>query len=365
MKILNLDIYYQPCLDSFYSRDPGLRSLSYDAVLEKLMANCFGTADFYSKNLKKLGVSAKDLIINDKTLQKKWAKACGESRYLDWTDGLHFPFSKIRFQSHWLEEILEQQILDYAPDILYCQSLHIPGTDFLQRLKRKIRKIMIVGQIASAVNFDKEFLEVYDLILSSFPHFVERFRKLGIKSDYFRIGFEDEILKRLQKTRRQYPATFVGSFSRHHNHETVLSAATDFWGYGAKYMHLSQETMKKYHGEAWGIDMYNILFNSKITLNRHINVAEDHANNMRLFEATGVGTMLITDAKNDLKKLFVPGKEVETYSSAPELLEKVKYYLAHPKERDQIAKAGQKRTLKDHTYKIRMQELVDIFSRYF
>ena len=36
--------------------------------------------------------------------------------------------------------------------------------------------------------------------------------------------------------------------------------------------------------------MYRVLRQSKIALNRHSDVAEDHANNMRLYEATGVGT---------------------------------------------------------------------------
>ena len=60
--------------------------------------------------------------------------------------------------------------------------------------------------------------------------------------------------------------------------------------------------------------MYRVLARSKIALNRHIDVAEDHANNMRLYEATGVGTFLITDAKRNLSELFEPGEEVVTYA---------------------------------------------------
>ena len=52
--------------------------------------------------------------------------------------------------------------------------------------------------------------------------------------------------------------------------------------------------------EVWGLDMYRALARSKITINRHINVAENNANNMRLFEATGTGSLLITDRKDNL-----------------------------------------------------------------
>jgi len=52
--------------------------------------------------------------------------------------------------------------------------------------------------------------------------------------------------------------------------------------------------------------MYNVLKNSKITLNNHIGIAGCFAGNMRLFEATGVGTLLITDWKTNLKEMFKP-----------------------------------------------------------
>lgn len=357
MKILILDTYYQNFLTGFYRNFPEVSGFSYEKTKGKIMDRFFGTANFYSKNLKSLGHEADEIIINDKILQKKWAVENGQKRFLDWADGIHLPFTKIGFHSHWLEEILEQQILDYKPDIIYCQALGVPGNVFLRKIKRKM-KVKIIGQVASPVSFEKGTLDVFDLILSSFPHFVARFKKIGINSAYFKIGFEEAILTKLKKGNKQYPVSFVGGFSRQHNNEIVFDVATDIWGYGRV------PKSKKYHGEAWGADMYNILYNSKITLNRHIDAAENHANNMRLYEATGVGTMLITDYKSDLNKLFIPGKEVETYKTKEELEEKMKYYLSHDKEREKIAKAGQKRTLKDHTYRKRMKELVQILDKY-
>jgi spore maturation protein CgeB len=111
--------------------------------------------------------------------------------------------------------------------------------------------------------------------------------------------------------------------------------------------------------------MYSILKSSLITVNRHIDVAKNYAANMRLYESTGVGTMLLTDYKDNLHELFEIGKEVETYKTKEELADKVKYYLTHEKERGKIARAGQKRTLKDHTYEVRMKELAKIFEKYY
>jgi spore maturation protein CgeB len=110
--------------------------------------------------------------------------------------------------------------------------------------------------------------------------------------------------------------------------------------------------------------MYSQLQRSKIALNIHIDMAEQYAANMRLYEATGVGTMLLTDWKTNLHELFELGKEVVAYRSTGECVEMVKYYLAHDAEREAIARAGQQRTLSEHSYYHRMQELTEILSRY-
>jgi spore maturation protein CgeB len=107
-----------------------------------------------------------------------------------------------------------------------------------------------------------------------------------------------------------------------------------------------------------------VLANSKATLNCHIDVAGDHADNMRLFEATGMGTLLITDWKRNLHAMFDLEKEVATYRGPEECWEKVAYYLCHPEEREAVARAGRERTLRQHTYHHRMQELLDILRKY-
>jgi spore maturation protein CgeB len=105
--------------------------------------------------------------------------------------------------------------------------------------------------------------------------------------------------------------------------------------------------------------MYRVLQSSKITFNHHGDVAP-FANNMRLFEATGVGTCLLTDWKENLKEMFEPGKEVLTYRGPDECAELIQYYLDHEEERQAIGLAGQTRTLREHTYDLRMQEFVSM-----
>jgi spore maturation protein CgeB len=109
--------------------------------------------------------------------------------------------------------------------------------------------------------------------------------------------------------------------------------------------------------------MYQVLRDSRLTLNHHGNIPP-YANNQRLFEATGVGTLLVTDWKANLHEMFELGKEVIAYRTPEECPEMIRYYMEHNEARELIAFAGQQRTLREHTYYKRMQEFADLLQKY-
>jgi spore maturation protein CgeB len=58
-----------------------------------------------------------------------------------------------------------------------------------------------------------------------------------------------------------------------------------------------------------------------------------------------------------LAEHFVPGVELETFDSLAELLDKVRYFIRHPEETAAIARRGQLRAHRDHTYERRLEEI--------
>ena len=78
---------------------------------------------------------------------------------------------------------------------------------------------------------------------------------------------------------------------------------------------------------------------------------------LRLFEVTGVGAALLVDDSPMVRRLFEPDVEVVTYRSPAEAVEKARWLLDHPQERERIAAAGQARTLRDHSTAVRAAEL--------
>jgi hypothetical protein len=78
---------------------------------------------------------------------------------------------------------------------------------------------------------------------------------------------------------------------------------------------------------------------------------------LREFEAPMSGALYCTGYTDELAEMFTPDKEILTYNSQYELLDKVKYYLTHPIEAEKVRNNGRKRALLEHTYHIRYQYL--------
>ncbi len=85
--------------------------------------------------------------------------------------------------------------------------------------------------------------------------------------------------------------------------------------------------------------------------------------NLRVFEVTACGAFLLTDKSPHLFEMYEIGKEIICYKDEKELKEMIKYYLSHPQERKLIAKRGQKRAHRDHTYEKRFKEMFAIIEK--
>lgn len=77
----------------------------------------------------------------------------------------------------------------------------------------------------------------------------------------------------------------------------------------------------------------------------------------RNFEVPGCGAFLLTEYVDHLEDYYEIGKEVECFRSLKELVEKIDYYLKHEEERERIAKAGYERTMREHTWEKRFNDI--------
>jgi len=393
-KLQKFSTVYPEFVRQFLSKNAGYESLSYAELYARFVRCHYGWADYYAKNLRHLGVEAEDIFVNIEPLQKAWAREHGVS------------YSR----NNWQKEIVLAQVKSFRPDVLFLQDLYYFDSDYRTQLREACGKRNLMLGWQAAPTEDYSVLRDLDVVLTCAPHFAAYMRRAGANGVLCLHAFETSILQALPPvTKRDLDFTFIGSFVLQNGfhqdrfgmvqtlmestplrvwgevsvrvpsrrarllskaraiagHLPVVGRSVENGNSQSDYPDMSHELAfaERFHQPVFGLQYYEILANSKMTFNSHIDCAEEYAGNMRLFEATGAGACLITDRKVNLAEMFEPDVEVVTYSSVEECSEKVRYLLDHDSERESIAAAGQRRVLRDHTFENRARFLNDLITQ--
>ena len=81
----------------------------------------------------------------------------------------------------------------------------------------------------------------------------------------------------------------------------------------------------------------------------------------RTFEIPACGGFMLHERTSELADHYQEGREVACFDSHDELVEKVRYYLDHEDERVQIARAGYRRCVRDHSLTNRAAVIVETY----
>jgi spore maturation protein CgeB len=402
MRLMRITTNYPSYLKQFYAQRPELKEKTYAVQYQALMADCYMWADFWTHALGKLGYEVWEPVGNAEPMQKAWARE----------NGVNYNKEK------WVTDILLAQVKHFRPDVVFVFDYSSFSAEFINYLRSECPSIQLVVGWCGAPPFDKiNVFKEFDLVLSNIPSLVEQFRNSGHNSQYMCHAFEPKILDKMNKSSKQiFDFSFIGSVVKgrgfHNQREKLLKTLVehtnlqvladisqpskkeilllpfkqklyDFIQFtqhlpGSKSIFTTIPKIQQYTQQlnrpnlshyvdasitarsqqsVFGISMYQKLDDSLVTLNNHIDISAKFASNMRLYEATGVGTCLLTDWQDNLHEIFEPDVEVVTYRSAEEATEKANYLLEHEDERCKIALAGQRRTLQCHTFEIRAHQL--------
>lgn len=375
MKVLMIWDYYPQYLEWFY-RDRDISELSFDAHRQMLFDDHFGWPAELCALMRRQGWDCSFLVSNDERLQRKWAAEHGYT---------------VRSDEDWQDEIALEQVRRLKPDVLWVSlHLHRYGAFVAEAAKYAGRTIAWVGS-----PFKRKIdLAGISVLLTENPNTLRaehgRFERVIVTAP----GFDPAIRQFTAGALKTTDVVTVGQIARSHTRRTetiawLLRKGIDLNVVGviddppplswwrnlrlAAWFALrrgrlsdSAECLRKAFVPSryeravecirpvcfpavFGRGMYVKLAESRVVLNVHIDVAGARSGNMRMFEATGVGSCLVTEHARNIEDLFIPGEEVLTYRSKEELLDILKMAVNDPAMTRRIAEAGQRRTLRDHT----------------
>ncbi len=164
---------------------------------------------------------------------------------------------------------------------------------------------------------------------------MEHFISLGLSATASRLAFDERVVAAVDLLKRCVDVSFIGNLSPPHPERTLLieflaeRTRLGIQGNGLYRFPQTSAVHRRYRGEAWGVDMFRALGRSRVTVNCHIGIAGAYANKMRMFEATGMGTLAITDRKANLAELIEAGREVECYDTREECVAIAEHYRAN------------------------------------
>lgn len=104
---------------------------------------------------------------------------------------------------------------------------------------------------------------------------------------------------------------------------------------------------------------FKVFYSSKINLNITLRSIESGIP-LRIFDIMSVGGFVLTNYQEEIPDLFAEGKEIVTFKTPEELIDKADYYLKHDTKRINIGINGYKKVKKCYTYEHQLQKIISI-----
>jgi hypothetical protein len=276
---------------------------------------------------------------DDEQLQMLWAKENG-------------------LRTKNLEQILLAQIEQHRTEVFYNLDPIRYGSEFVAKLPGCVKK-SVGWRAAPSGSAD---LTKYDLIVCNFPSILESWRQKGCRVAYFFPAHDPAMDAYAAARGDELDLIFIGGFSRHHvKRSQALRAAASTRGVRARfYLEESRLTrlanslpplpvlrsyrypdeVRKIRADPlYGRDAYAAIAKSGIVFNGAVDMAGEDRGNMRCFEATGCGAVLLTDAGR-YPEGFVDGETMLQYSSPEQIPELIGKLMRDETLARSIAQAG-------------------------
>jgi hypothetical protein len=197
----------------------------------------------------------------------------------------------------------------------------------------------------------------FDFVFCAQRPGAQAMRKAGMGARWCPLAFDPEV-HRKHPLPKILDISFVGNSGRL-RWGNFFYEGKEIFRERTRLLSVLKKRFNLFTGKFFFEDMAVVFSLSKIVFNKSV---KDDVN-MRVFEALGCGSLLVTnpiEGSQDL--LFKPGEHFIEYRSRRDLVEKATYFLHHDEERERIAALGREEALRKHTYAHRMEYMLSFLT---
>jgi len=324
------EFFYQ-VLTNMDNRSHKVVYFAFDELMEK-----FGRKKMNNLLLEEVNKEKPDLcfffIRRDEIKKETIRKISKNFVTLNWFADDHWRFDN--FSKHWA----------------FCFNW-IATTD--SQAKEKYHKIGYNNVIHSQWGFNhffykvRELPKIYDVSFIGQPHgnrkkLVAELERAGIKLNCWGRGWPNGWVSNEDMARIFSQSKINLSFTKSSNYNIIKSIGGIF----LKKLRRGKRNLIVPENPYYWWDNIKSLYHRK---RRQIRTRD--------FDILGCGSFALSEAADNIEDYYQNNKEIVLFYSIDDLVKKIKYYLIHSKEREEIARAGQIRTLRDHTYEKRFQQI--------
>jgi len=323
---------------------------------------------FISESFKQLGFSTRLIGIK----LNKYLEIIGSM------SNMKFNFNKI------YNKYIMREIKNFDPDII----LIFKGTFLDENLVKLInslenKKRIIIhymndeSENNNFINHSLRLAPFVDFIFTTAYNYLPIYHQFGFKAYYLPFACFPPIHKMMSNTKMNkysYDVIFVGTYrpEREILLKDLLLRLTNFNEkikigiFGGGWQKSKYNLVKKLAipHELIGENLTKAYNSSKIVLNIHkpLDKIDGMKANMRVFEATGCGSLLLTDYIHGIEEFYDIGKELLSYDNVEDLFSSINFLLTNEKTCEEIAFKGFEKAHRVHTYLNRMKHMISIIN---
>ncbi|MBI3589578.1 MAG: glycosyltransferase [Candidatus Liptonbacteria bacterium] len=300
---------------------------------------------------------------------------------------IEHPFDRIlevgkRKFNEELLALVEKEKPDLFFAFMYTNEL---DPNFLLKIKHKTKSVAwFADDYWRFWNYSKTWPPYFSWVITTYSKAIAWYRKQGFENVIPSQWACNDSLYQPLDLKKDIDISFIGQFKTPRGKiiQTLEAAGlkVQTFGYGWPSGRISQEKMLEIFSRSKinlnlnvrpsrlspkviarlffkkSIDKLKLDFHLLNNLQAYLHFAIPHTH-ARPFELAGCRAFVISGLSDDIKQSYAEGEEMIFYTSLRDLIEKIRYYLSHDKEREAIAQSAYQRTLQDHTYKIRFKTL--------